>query len=77
MIANTIEHHKDKNKIIHISITKKENNFLYFYKDNSSYHIKNENGIGIQLITQLIKRIEAKNFAFNPENGEYTFEFEE
>jgi len=74
MISNTLEHSNSIDKTIYFSSTKSENGFQLVYQDNSSFEIS-KNGTGIELIEQLIKRIEGDHFKFEGSTGKYQFEF--
>jgi len=76
MLTNTMEHNKNKNKVVHISITQKQEKQIFTYVDNSPHNQQHNDGLGNLLITQLINRIGGKNFIFEAETGKYKFEFD-
>lgn len=74
MISNTIEHSNASSKTINITTIQLDDRFQLVYQDYSSFELS-KNGTGIDLIEQLVKRIEGINFKFDGELGKYQFEF--
>jgi len=75
LISNTIEHREESQKSINVSVTKQVKTCMFEYEDGACYPEKLKYGKGIQLIEGLIDRLGCFNYEFNPENGNYKFEF--
>jgi len=75
MLSNTIEHGKMMQKKVKVEVIPIEDHYLFRYQDGSEFQINNTKGMGSQLIEQLIKRIDGKNFVFEPSLGLYQFTF--
>ncbi|MBL4709173.1 MAG: sensor histidine kinase, partial [Flavobacteriales bacterium] len=74
MLSNTYEHNS-LDTSVSISIVKLKDRYLFSYSDGSKFEPKGANGIGIQLIGQLIDRIEGVNYELDSSTGTYQFEF--
>ena len=75
MLANTFEHNKSDSKSIEVTIGTEKDSFTFSYSDGNQYSRDFKEGQGIQLIRNLVKRIEGKNFKLDSTTGRYQFDF--
>lgn len=75
LLSNTIEHSNSKDKIVEISVVQINDCYEFIYQDNSSFNSNLLAGTGTNLIEQLVKRIEGRNYKIESETGKYQFEF--
>jgi two-component sensor histidine kinase len=77
MLSNTIEHSFEKTTKITLGINQcSDNLFSFTYTDGSCWDKSNNKGLGITLITGLVKRINGQSFKLNSDNGTYYFKFD-
>ncbi|MCE7996032.1 MAG: sensor histidine kinase [Roseivirga sp.] len=75
MLSNTVEHNAHDVKQVHISAIRREDSFTFEYRDDSSHGNDRTERTGSLLIRQLISRIGGQNFQFDPNIGQYQFQF--
>lgn len=75
MLSNTFEHGNAEDQEIELRIDVHGDHFLFTYQDYSQFEYKDANGTGIQLIKQLVDRVEGQNFNVDGKVGKYQFEF--
>ena len=60
---------------IHITITKSEDGFLFTYFDASTRSKALKEGMGSELIRNLVARVGGSGFSLDPHSGTYQFYF--
>lgn len=75
MLSNIIEHSTSLEKMVTISVIDFEDRLKLTYSDNSSFDATSSSGLGTNLIEQLVKRVEGRNYKLERETGKYQFEF--
>lgn len=75
MLSNTLEHSPDTMGKIHITITKSEDGFLFTYFDASTRSKALKEGMGSELIRNLVARVGGSGFSLDPHSGTYQFYF--
>tara|TARA_B100000508_G_scaffold141046_1_gene145567 strand:- start:1766 stop:3277 length:1512 start_codon:yes stop_codon:yes gene_type:complete len=75
MLSNTFEHSLSKNKIIRIQISDANDGYLFEYSDSSDHGEQSQEGNGIQLIRNLVKRVGGSGFSLATDIGKYQFIF--
>ncbi|WP_323755791.1 sensor histidine kinase [Roseivirga sp.] len=75
MLSNTMEHSKAATKQAHIEISKTNEWFTFYYKDNSPWDSNYKEGTGSVLIRQLVERVGGFDFLFDPKSGQFNFSF--
>lgn len=75
MLSNTVEHNASYVKQVHISAVRKDDSFTFEYRDDSSHEPDRTERTGSLLIRQLISRVGGQNFQFDPNIGQYQFQF--
>lgn len=76
LLSNTVKYSKQIAKPIEIAVTSSGNGFYFSYKDYSPHEESVDSGTGTLLVKQLVKKLRAQNFIFEPKTGSYSFYFE-
>ncbi len=75
LMANTIKHNDNSTIRIKIHVLNDLDKFIFVYQDKQQLPEKFEMGTGVQLIKDLVARVEGDNLRIDYQNGQYKFSF--
>ncbi|MCR9172600.1 MAG: sensor histidine kinase [bacterium] len=75
MLSNTLEHAPDTINNIQVSVERVDGKWRFCYVDQSKRKNNFKEGMGTQLIRNLIQYLGGDNFEFDPNTGKYQFDF--
>lgn len=76
LLSNTLEHNKTGLRIVELSITKRNEAYLFSYNDGSKRTKGDTDNTGLLLIKQLIHRVKGRDYQLAEDVYHYQFEFD-